>query len=63
MVDVGGGVGHVALSLARLYPRLRIVLQDRAEVIVHAQAVSSFFAPLSPSNIKISSLFFFFFDE
>lgn len=38
LVDVGGGIGHVALSLARSYPRLRIVLQDRAEVIVQAQA-------------------------
>ncbi|WAR53749.1 hypothetical protein PtB15_3B258 [Puccinia triticina] len=41
MVDLGGEVGHVALSLARTYPRLRIVLQDRAEVIVQAQAAVS----------------------
>lgn len=39
LVDVGGGVGHVALSLARSYPNLRIVLQDRAEVIAQAVAV------------------------
>ncbi|KAH9465583.1 hypothetical protein Pst134EA_013465 [Puccinia striiformis f. sp. tritici] len=38
LVDIGGGVGHVALNLARAYPRLRIVVQDRAEVIVHAEA-------------------------
>ncbi|KAH9813869.1 S-adenosyl-L-methionine-dependent methyltransferase [Melampsora americana] len=36
LVDVGGGVGHVPLSLARSYPNLRIVLQDRAEVIALA---------------------------
>ena len=47
MVDLGGGVGHVALSLARTYPRLRIVLQDRAEVIVQAQA---FFGKTIPSG-------------
>ncbi|MBW0462092.1 hypothetical protein O181_001807 [Austropuccinia psidii MF-1] len=38
LVDIAGGVGHVALSLAQSFPNLRIVLQDRSEVITLAQA-------------------------
>lgn len=49
LVDVGGGVGHVPLSLARSYPNLRIVLQDRAEVI--AQAVT-FWQKHFPQAVK-----------
>ncbi|KIY52630.1 S-adenosyl-L-methionine-dependent methyltransferase [Fistulina hepatica ATCC 64428] len=37
IVDVGGGTGHVLLSIARAYPRLRYVLQDREALIPKAQ--------------------------
>ncbi|KAH9813204.1 S-adenosyl-L-methionine-dependent methyltransferase [Melampsora americana] len=50
LVDVGGGVGHVPLSLARSYPNLRIVLQDRAEVI--ALAVPVVLAKHFPQAVK-----------
>lgn len=32
VVDVGGGVGNHTLALARAYPRLRFVVQDRERV-------------------------------
>jgi len=53
LVDVGGGVGHVALSLARSYPSLRIVLQDRAEVIVQAEAFWQKHFPQAVSSKRI----------
>ncbi|KIY52770.1 S-adenosyl-L-methionine-dependent methyltransferase [Fistulina hepatica ATCC 64428] len=37
IVDVGGGSGHVLLSIARVHPRLRHVLQDRKALIPKAQ--------------------------
>ncbi|OTA52207.1 S-adenosyl-L-methionine-dependent methyltransferase [Hypoxylon sp. EC38] len=37
IVDVGGGVGGFALQLLRLYPELRVVIQDRAPVLEQAQ--------------------------
>lgn len=39
-VDVGGGVGTQAMILAREYPHLKYVVQDRAEVIANAKQVS-----------------------
>jgi len=33
VVDVGGGVGGMSLDLAKKFPQLRFVLQDRAPVI------------------------------
>ncbi|CAH7684260.1 S-adenosyl-L-methionine-dependent methyltransferase [Phakopsora pachyrhizi] len=38
LVDISGGVGHAALTLAKSYPNLKIVLQDRPEVILQAGA-------------------------
>ncbi|KAH7319575.1 S-adenosyl-L-methionine-dependent methyltransferase [Stachybotrys elegans] len=37
LVDVGGGAGHVSTALARAFPGLRAVVQDRREVIERAQ--------------------------
>lgn len=33
VVDFGGGKGHFALALAKRYPRLRLVVQDMANVV------------------------------
>ena len=41
VVDVGGGVGSAALALAKAYPRLKIIIQDRSSVIENGILVSS----------------------
>lgn len=33
VVDVGGGIGAIALSLNRAHPELKLIIEDRAEVI------------------------------
>lgn len=33
VVDVGGGIGSTAIHLAKAYPDLRFVIQDRASVV------------------------------
>lgn len=40
VVDVGGGLGHVALEIAKAYPKLHIVIEDRPLVIAQAKPVS-----------------------
>ncbi|EJC99901.1 S-adenosyl-L-methionine-dependent methyltransferase [Fomitiporia mediterranea MF3/22] len=37
VVDVGGGLGHVALEIAKVYPRLQMVIEDRPLVIEEAK--------------------------
>ncbi|KAI0931113.1 hypothetical protein AcW2_010267 [Taiwanofungus camphoratus] len=39
VVDVGGGVGGMSLDLAKKFPKLRFVVQDRASVVKQAEAV------------------------
>jgi len=39
VVDVGGGVGSQALSVARANPKLKVVIQDRAPVVAQAKEV------------------------
>ncbi|KAF9493340.1 S-adenosyl-L-methionine-dependent methyltransferase [Pleurotus eryngii] len=39
IVDVGGGVGGMSMDLAKRYPNLRFVVQDRAQVITQARTV------------------------
>ncbi|GAA5864135.1 hypothetical protein JCM8547_005147 [Rhodosporidiobolus lusitaniae] len=39
VVDVGSGIGSVSLSLIKSFPHLKIVLQDREEVMEQAKAV------------------------
>ena len=41
IVDVGGGVGGASIELARRFPKIKIVLQDRASVIEAAPKVRS----------------------
>ena len=39
-MDVGSGIGNVALEVSRIRPDLRIVLEDRPQVIEKAKTVS-----------------------
>jgi hypothetical protein len=40
IVNVGGGIGHSSLTIAKLYPKnLRIVIQDLPHTIQEAKAV------------------------
>ncbi|GAP82382.1 putative sterigmatocystin 8-O-methyltransferase [Rosellinia necatrix] len=38
VVDIGGAQGHVAVALARRFPRLEVVVQDMAQVVTGAAA-------------------------
>ncbi|KAK9775323.1 putative O-methyltransferase domain-containing protein [Seiridium cardinale] len=38
LVDVGGSAGHVSVALARAFPGLRAIVQDRVEVVQRARA-------------------------
>lgn len=39
VVDVGGGLGHVTMRIARKYPNLRYIVQDRLAIIEQAKEV------------------------
>jgi ubiquinone/menaquinone biosynthesis C-methylase UbiE len=39
IVDVGGGIGSVALKIAKVHPHLRMVIQDRPMVIEKGEDV------------------------
>lgn len=39
IVDVGGGIGHVSLTIAKHYPHLRVVNQDLSQPIEISKAV------------------------
>lgn len=39
VIDVGGGVGSLSLTLARRYPNLCFVVQDREAVVADANEV------------------------
>ena len=53
VVDVGCGLGHVSLEIAKVRPDLHIVLEDRSTVINEAKNVCS-----STSSLYQISLFF-----
>ena len=40
VVDVGGGLGAPSMILAKEFPELRIIIQDRQPVVQQAQMVS-----------------------
>ena len=40
VVDVGGGIGSTSVVLARAFPHLRFVVQDRQHVVQIAPSVS-----------------------
>ena len=50
VVDVGGGVGAQSLTLAKHYPQLRFVVQDRESVLGDATDVCEMIR-ISPSKI------------
>ena len=41
VVDVGGGIGSQTLPIARAYPNLKFVVQDREAVVKDAEIVSN----------------------
>lgn len=38
VVDIGGGTGHVAVTLAKAFPQLNIIVEDRAKSIAEAKS-------------------------
>jgi len=40
--DIGGGIGHVSLELAKAHPHLKVTVQDLPDVIDQARDVSRF---------------------
>ena len=39
LVDVGGGIGHVSLEVAKLRSDLNVIVEDRAPVLEQAKEV------------------------
>ena len=39
VVDVGGGIGSISMQVAEMYPKLKLVVQDRATVIANGVKV------------------------
>ncbi|KAI0394194.1 S-adenosyl-L-methionine-dependent methyltransferase [Xylariaceae sp. FL0594] len=37
VVDIGGGSGHISITLARIFPHLKFVVQDQSEMLVEGQ--------------------------
>jgi len=42
IVDVGAGMGGAAIELTRRFPKLKIIMQDKPEVIESARKVRTF---------------------
>lgn len=40
LVDVGGGLGHVSLEVAKVHPNVHVVIEDREAVLKKAKPVS-----------------------
>ena len=40
LVDIGSGTGHVPMEVAKKYPNMNIVIEDRDSVIQEAKKVS-----------------------
>lgn len=41
LVDVGGGLGHVALEVTKVHPSIHVVVEDRENVLKKAKLVSA----------------------
>lgn len=46
LVDVGGGLGHISMEVAKMRPDIHVVLEDRPPVIEQAKQVSLFIRDL-----------------
>ena len=58
IVDVGAGMGGAAIELARRFPKLRIIMQDKPEVIESAKKVcipTALETPISSTEAYCSS--------
>ncbi|KAI0411470.1 hypothetical protein F5X98DRAFT_380732 [Xylaria grammica] len=56
VVDVGGSRGNVAIQLAKNFPELKVLVQDREEVIQGADRPACFFQPTSASLLLLKYL-------
>ncbi|KAH9927650.1 S-adenosyl-L-methionine-dependent methyltransferase [Fomitopsis serialis] len=63
VVDVGGGIGGMSLELAKRYPNLKFVLQDRLPVIEKAKAVWEHELPEAVESKRIAFMEHDFFKE
>jgi tRNA1(Val) A37 N6-methylase TrmN6 len=51
VVDVGGGLGAPSMVLARTFPDLKIIIQDRPAVISQGLAVGTYRMIRGPFNL------------
>ena len=63
IVDVGGGVGGASIELCRRFPKIKIVLQDRASVIEAAPKVRKTSHPHHPFEVYAYSASPFFIES
>ncbi|OCH89739.1 S-adenosyl-L-methionine-dependent methyltransferase [Obba rivulosa] len=63
VVDVGGGVGGMSLDLAKMYPKLNFVVEDRPAVIKKASAVWQAELPKALEDNRVQLLAHDFFTE
>jgi hypothetical protein len=54
VVDVGGGLGHAALTIHEKYPALKLIVQDRPKVVKEARAFWSSHAPNATSTGSVT---------
>lgn len=41
LVDVGGGLGHVSMEVAKVHPNIHVVIEDREAVLKKAKPVGN----------------------
>jgi len=51
IVDVGAGMGGAAIELTRRFPKLKVIMQDKPEVIESAKKVG-----VSPKSVTLVNL-------
>ncbi|KAH8099822.1 S-adenosyl-L-methionine-dependent methyltransferase [Cristinia sonorae] len=63
VVDVGGGIGGMSLDLAKRYPNLSFIIQDREPVLKQAHAVWSKELPSAIQTERVKFMVHNFFNE